>query len=347
MDSREIQPGIGNGRGGDSGHIKAEIDHTRERIDGTLEAIAEKLHPKHLLDEAIDYIRSPGQITGTAGKLGQTVWHQIQQHPMPALLIGAGLAWMLSEEKKTGTAASRRLENRIEPEPSSSSLSQSAGEMAHAASEKTSAFGQAVKEKTGEFTESVREKSSDIAQAIKEKSQTIKDKSVEQAMRLKEATTQMSTQTRERAGAVIHRAEDMISEATNNYPLAMGLGFLAVGMLAGLALPHTQLEDKTLGETADQLKEKVRDQSRQVMETAQRGATAVAHAVTEEAQKQGLTPQNITEKIQHVASEAAKAAADSAHREGLDQETLTQRVQTVAGEAKRVAQEEMNRPKAA
>jgi len=103
MDSRQIQPGgVDRGqRGSNSGQIKADIDQTRERIDDTLDALADKLHPKHLLDEAVDYIRSPGQVTGAAGKLGQTIWHQIQEHPMPSLLIGAGIAWMLSEGKKS------------------------------------------------------------------------------------------------------------------------------------------------------------------------------------------------------------------------------------------------------
>jgi len=357
MDSRQIQPGgVGDGRGrSDSGQIKADIDHTRGRIDETLDALADKLHAKHLLDEAVDYLRTPGQVSGTASKLGQTVWHQIQEHPMPSLLIGAGIAWMLSERKQAKT------ETRAVPGSSwsddegdgaewgdeASSAYSEAGEPETGPSigEKTAAFGQSVKAKTEELAQSVREKSGEIAHRIKEKTHTIKEKSAEQAMRIKEATTSMRRQTRDRAGELVQRAEQSLHEATHNYPLAMGFGFLAVGVLAGLALPHSRIEDETLGERADELKEKVRDQGRQVIETAQRTATAVANAATEEAQKVGLTPQTLGEKIQHVASETARAAADAAHREGLDQQTLTQQAQTVASEAKRAAKQELGQSK--
>jgi len=344
MDSREIQPGVTNGRTTDSGQIKEEIDHTRERIDGTLEALADKLHPKHLLDEAIDYLRSPREMAGTAGKLGQTVWRQIQEHPMPALLIGAGLAWMLNEQRERRSSTGYRYSSSElnESESGSSHLGQRmkerTGEVTQAVTEKAAALGHNVREKSAELAQNVREKSSELAQ-------TLKDKSAEQAARLKEATTHMTTQTRERASAAMHRAEDTLSYATRNYPLAAGLGFLAIGVLAGLALPHTRLEDETLGERADELKDKVREQGKQVVETAKRAATAVTQAVSDEAEKQGLTPQSLGEKIKHIASDAVQAASESAQREGLDAQNITEKVQTVAGEAKRAAQAEVGQAK--
>jgi len=325
MDSRQIQPGgVDNGRrsGADSGQIKAEIDHTRGRIDDTLGALADKLHPKHLLDEAVDYLRSPGQVSGTAGKVGRTVWHQIQEHPMPSLLIAAGIAWMLSEQK--GSTSRRRTSRAWE----SAAEQEDGGEWGDEATaseafrpeqsakskmaENTAALGQSVKAKTAAVADSVRDKTGQIAESIKEKTQNVKEKGVEQAMRFKEATSNMTTQTRERAGAMVERAEAAFSDATDRYPLAVGVGFLAIGVLAGLALPHSRVEDETLGEQADELKEKVRDQGRQAVETAKRAATAVANTAAEEAQKQGLTPENLGEKIQHVAT----AAADAARREG-------------------------------
>jgi len=290
-------------------------------------------------------------MSGTASKLGQTIWHQIQEHPMPSLLIGAGIAWMLSEGKKAKTRpiSSDSWEASGDGgewgDEATSAYLESSEETSSNIGEKTAAFGQSVKAKTGELAQSVREKSSEIAYAIKEKTHNIKEKSAEQAVRLKEATSTMSTQTRERAEAAMERAERTFSEATENYPLAMGFGFLAIGVLAGLALPHSRIEDETLGRRADELKDKVRDQGRQVVETAKRAATAVANTATEEAQKQGLTPQNLGEKFQHIASETARAASDAAHREGIDPQTLTHQVQSVASEAKRAAQQEFGQSK--
>jgi len=344
MDSREIQPGITNGRTTDSGQIKEEIDHTRERIDGTLEALADKLHPKHLLDEAIDYLRSPREMAGTAGKLGQTVWRQIQEHPMPALLIGAGLAWMLNEQRERRPSTAYTYSNSEMDESASGSshlgqrMRERTGEVTQAVTEKAAALGHKVSEKSSELAQNVRDKSTELAH-------TLKEKSAEHAARLKEATTHMTTQTRERASAAMHSAEEKLTNATRNYPLAAGLGFLAIGVLAGLALPHTKLEDETLGERADELKDKVREQGKQVVETAKRAATAVTQAVSDEAEKQGLKPENLGEKIKHIASDVAQAAANSAQREGLDTQNITQKVQTVAGEAKRAVQAEVGQAK--
>jgi len=143
MDSREIQPRVGNGRGVESDQIKAEIDQTRGRIDETLEALGDKLHPRHLLEEVVEYIRSPGEIKGTASKLGHALWHQVQQHPMPSLLIGAGVAWMLSEQRK-------RDEYYHEDRMTSRAR--------HAAGESAGHMTQAMKEKTGEMAHDVKEK---------------------------------------------------------------------------------------------------------------------------------------------------------------------------------------------
>jgi len=271
---------------------------------------------------------------------------------MPSLLIGAGIAWMLSEGKKAKTQMPDTSDSwETEGDggewgnEATSDYIPTSSEEGSSIGEKTAAIGQSVKDKTSELAHTVREKSSDLAQTIKQKTHTMKERSAEKARRFKYATSNMSTQTRERAEAVMERAERTFSEATDNYPLAVGFGFLAIGVLAGLALPHSRIEDETLGERADELKEKVRDQGRQVVETAKRAATAVANTATEEAQKQGLTPHNLGEKIQHVASETARAAADAAHREGLDQQTLGQQVQNVASEAKRAAQQELGQAK--
>jgi len=368
MDSREIKPSVTNGRGADSGQIKAEIDHTRERIDDTLEALADKLHPRHLVSEAVDYLRNPKEMGGTASKLGQAVWHQIQEHPMPALLIGAGIAWMLSEqrhvrgeeftssgygygEEESSTFSERtgRMRQRVRERASALGhvVSEKASVFTHNVSEKATNLGQSVSEKASSLTQNVKEKASELAHNVREKSEemahTIKERSTETATRLKEATMNMSTQTRDQAAATWQRTEEKLSETVDNYPLALGFGCLAMGVLAGLAFPRTRLEDQALGERADELKQKVREQGREVVETAQRAVSAVAQTATEEAEKHGLTPQQLGEKIQHVATEAARAAADTAHREGLDKDALAQQVQTVASEAKRAAQEEINK----
>src|SRR5690606_1868919 len=81
--------------------IQTDIDRTRGEIDETLDALSERLHPRHLLDDVFDLFRSKGgghDYGRTARSIGRQAARQIKDHPVPALLIGAGLAWMFFEE---------------------------------------------------------------------------------------------------------------------------------------------------------------------------------------------------------------------------------------------------------
>src|SRR5690606_26303404 len=88
--------------------IEQDIRRTRSEMDETLDALGEKLNPRHLLDGLIDYFRGPrSEGTGTrlkdealhvAGRFSRNLMHQVAEHPLPSLLIGAGLAWLVYEQ---------------------------------------------------------------------------------------------------------------------------------------------------------------------------------------------------------------------------------------------------------
>ena len=74
--------------------IRREADETRHRIDDTLDAIEHKFNPRAMVDEAMRYWSgSPAEFTSN---LGASVKH----NPMPLLLIGTGIAWMMMSERR-------------------------------------------------------------------------------------------------------------------------------------------------------------------------------------------------------------------------------------------------------
>jgi hypothetical protein len=81
--------------------LEQDIDQTRARMDRTLEEIGDRLHPKHLLDDILGFFRSsgrePSEYTQITRNVGREVLNKVKQHPLPALLCGAGLAWLLLE----------------------------------------------------------------------------------------------------------------------------------------------------------------------------------------------------------------------------------------------------------
>jgi hypothetical protein len=360
MDRREVQPRVSNGRTDDarSGQIKADIDNTRDRIDQTLDALGNKLRPKNLIEEAFEYF-SGGEATGgqqvrsTAQKLGVTLWHQVQEHPMPSLLIGAGVAWLFSEQ--------RRSRAYYGPQPASisshsggvgesisgaaHSLGARVSEVTHSGKEGLQGMAHSGKESLEGLAHSGKEKMGEMVGGMEEKARELRDMGAEQVGMIKEKASRLGAQTREQASAALRSSEARFSQTLEEYPLAMGVGFLALGVLAGLALPHTRIEDDALGTRSDQLKDQVKSKTQDIVGTAEKVAMAAGSAAFEEAEKQGLTLENLGNKVSHVATEAAHVVSQKAKEEGLGQEDLTQQVKSVAQEAKRAAKDEMRKGK--
>lgn len=86
-----------------SRQIKEDIEQTRAEMDRTVNALGEQLHPRHLLDEVLDLFRSgssPQANRRTIQNASTAVLRKIREHPVPTMLVGAGIAWMLLESEE-------------------------------------------------------------------------------------------------------------------------------------------------------------------------------------------------------------------------------------------------------
>jgi len=70
-------------------------------------------------------------------------------------------------------------------------------------------------------------------------------------------------------------------------PLGLAIGAVAIGFLAGLAVPATRIENERLGPAADELKAKAMDLGQDALEHGKQVATDVAQAAKETAQESG------------------------------------------------------------
>ena len=97
--------GNGNGSTRRPHEIQAEIERTRNEMDGTLSAIEQRLTPGQLFDQGVQYLRNSGG-SDFLSNLGE----QAKQNPMPVALVGVGLAWLMatgrvnSTNRNSGTA---------------------------------------------------------------------------------------------------------------------------------------------------------------------------------------------------------------------------------------------------
>ncbi len=103
--------------------IRDNIRRTRANMDETVDAIGERLRPRHLLDDVIDLFRSSSGSSSNGGSdaspgmrdaaniakdFGATAFRQMKNNPMPVGLIGAGIAWLLFDDGSRGRRALTR-----------------------------------------------------------------------------------------------------------------------------------------------------------------------------------------------------------------------------------------------
>jgi hypothetical protein len=141
---------------------------------------------------------------------------------------------------------------------------------------------------TGGEKTSVRERISSTAasagKSIKEKSQKF-GQSISEGARAVGRTAQRGYTT----------SRTRFVEASEEYPIAVGVGFLAAGVLLGLALPHSRNEDQWMGRTADRTKQQAKAKAQDLLERSKQVASAATSAATqaakETAEQKGLTGQ--------------------------------------------------------
>ena len=96
--------------------IQADIQHTRDEMAETVEALQEKLRPSNVLADATDRVKTA--TTEKVRSMAETASDSVQgmmretrdrasdivegarQNPLPALMIGAGVAWLLMDKSK-------------------------------------------------------------------------------------------------------------------------------------------------------------------------------------------------------------------------------------------------------
>jgi hypothetical protein len=80
-----------------SAELEREVAAQRQRVESRIGEIKDRLSPGQLLDEALSYTKHGG--AHFASNLGQ----QISANPLPAALVGVGLAWLISSTANGGS----------------------------------------------------------------------------------------------------------------------------------------------------------------------------------------------------------------------------------------------------
>jgi len=307
----------------ESDTLRSEIDSTRGRMDNTIDQLEGRLHGRHLLDEIVGFFRR-GDDDGQMGEWKQkisrsagTVVDSVKAHPLPLILIGAGVGWLIYQNR---SSSRRRSDDFGDPDYTgedylargyegygSSSSGLESGETSVEGS------GEGLGDEASSFASQAKDKLSSIGSQAREKVSNVTEAGREKLESAKERVTELGHQAQERGRELYGHTRDRVVTTADQHPLELGLGFLALGVIAGMAMPTPEAVGRRLNPAAD----KLRRASSDLMEKGKRVAHAATEAAKAEAKTQGLTLDRVRDKAGAVAQKAGQAATSAAQQEGL------------------------------
>jgi hypothetical protein len=228
--------------------------------------------------------RDTGNRPGGGGDRRTRVLAGITANPIPALMIGAGLTWMLLGER-IGSALDAGVVRR--------------GRRA-----------------IGELGETFGESFSSAAQGT---ASTMRDGLVTMREYAQEGLGTAGETIRQGAAAVgavgrgakraVSSTADALSDTWENHPLAVCAAALATGVTLGMLLPSTRRESRTMGQASAALAKQARRTGTRVLKQGKRIASEAVEVAGREARRQGLTATDLGAKVKRVASKARDAVA--------------------------------------
>jgi ElaB/YqjD/DUF883 family membrane-anchored ribosome-binding protein len=237
-----------------SEQLEREAEATRARISATLAELRTRVSPGHMLDEAIDYARD-----GNGADMVLNLGRQATDNPLSVALLGAGLAWLMLAQRRSRDGKAFRTTKGdgsvATTEPAS--LSEP--------TDRTTAMAS----KMDKTTRRVSRKAEDATDQASEAATS----AYERASGMMDRARETTTETYGRARDAMERSVSSAMEGTRGLtkfmqeePLVVaGLG-IALGALVGALLPATEIENRAMGETSDQLKRDARAVAREQWE---------------------------------------------------------------------------------
>lgn len=248
--------------------LEAELAKDREHLRATLAALEEKMSPRYLLDEAMHLLGSgPGEF---ASRLGR----QVQANPVPTLLTGVGLAWLMAGSRSPrgdGPAAVESADSdllrRVEEDERRFTRRDDEDELGYQGrilSSRASLLG--VEREDGETDERFRDR---VARAYDD----LKRRADDARRKMADAASQAGDAVKGAAGKVAHGASaagHAVSEGASSVlrqtrhagetardfhdenPLASGAVAVAIGAILGSLMPLSRQEEQAFKGLADE-----------------------------------------------------------------------------------------------
>lgn len=251
-----------------SEQLERQSEQSRAEVELTIDELRARLTPGQIIDEILSYARDGGrQFTSNLGR-------QISNNPLPVVLMGAGMAWFLF-----GREANASMGNGSYRAPRFNGQDRRSGEWL---GELASGAGERMHEATG----SVRHAAEGAVHGVRHAAESAGEAVSDTAHRLKEGASSayhtasskvsdMAANVGTKATAVEQKtlaaARDLIEQVKAQPLMLVGLG-LALGAAVGAAFPASELENRVMGDTADEVKREAKQVASEKIEQAKDAA---------------------------------------------------------------------------
>ena len=265
-----------------SAQLEREVEAQRQQIESRIGEIRERLTPGQLIDEVLSY-------TGTGGKtFASNLGHTVANNPLPTALLGVSLVWLMSGQGPKLAAHGEATKRQPQVEYPYATISGGMRRVGHSADEGGRWYsqfednsGRRYKAESNEHGHRVGEFMDDAGRKfggfIDDAGHRVRDFQDEAGNRLDDAMGWASHtwhDLQEGVSKALGKASDnaqhlgegaqhqldktsrMVQDLFERQPLVAGALAFAAGAALGATLPHTEEEDRVVGQLSDDVKGK-------------------------------------------------------------------------------------------
>ncbi len=248
-------------------------------------------------------------------RTGDALMASVRDNPIGAALLGMGLVWMVASRAGATRAVGRALNSTGEALSSGASAAGQAARRAGATmADAGAAAGDAIGETMNAATRQVREAADGLAATGP---QDAFDRANEVVDRAAAYVQDLSGKLRETGSddsalGQFRAARARLAQALEDQPLLLAAGALAVGAAIAATLPVAESEKRGIRDTARDVVAGARELVQDGVVQAVDRIDDAARAVVEEANRRGLTPDQLKQQASAVAEKAREAASQAA-----------------------------------
>ncbi len=278
---------------------EAGAEQARAGLVSTLNQLRENLKPANVVEEVM------GNAKVSASALSDQVWDTARRNPVPALMIGAGLAMILGVRGKV--ASTRTSRNSFSSDATDVSGPEFQAHIAQPGSGRSSS-SRAGSTLSSAFS-SARSQAGGLLDSANERLTSAASRGASRIGKTFQGSSnagETMSYTRSRDQVV-----DTISKTIEQQPLILAAVGLAIGAAIGAAIPQTETENSLMGQSSGSVRDAAQSMVQQQVTQLKSAATHAVDEIKQTVADHGVNADNLSGLVHDVADKAKIATVDA------------------------------------